>query len=72
VDSHAAALEYVDQQLPRLWELATRRGRPCFTIVCSDHGTAYGEERRHGHRFAHPVVWTVPYAHFVLHPDGRP
>jgi len=68
VDSHAAALEYVDGWAGRLWALAVRRGRPCFTIVCSDHGTAYGEDGHEGHRWAHPVVWTVPYAHFTLHP----
>jgi arylsulfatase A-like enzyme len=68
VDSHAAALEYVDRHVARLWELAVRRGRPCFTIVCSDHGTAYGEDGHTGHRHAHPVVWTVPYAHFTLQP----
>jgi arylsulfatase A-like enzyme len=70
VESHAAALEYVDRHIDRLWALAVRRGRPCFTIVCSDHGTAYGEDGHLGHRLAHPVVWTVPYAHFTLHP-GR-
>jgi hypothetical protein len=40
--------------------------RPCFTIVCSDHGTAYGEDGYAGHRIGHDVVWTVPYADFVL------
>ncbi len=70
VDSHAAALEYVDRHLGRLWSLAVRRGRPCFTIVCSDHGTAYGEDGHVGHRVAHPVVWTVPYAHFILRPGA--
>jgi|GEM_PF-4288067 hypothetical protein len=29
-------------------------------------GTAYGEDGYHGHRLAHPVVWTVPYAEVVL------
>jgi hypothetical protein len=67
-DSHAAALRYVDRQLPRLFGLATRRGRPCFTIMCSDHGTAYGEDGHVGHRIGHDVVWTVPYAHFTLQP----
>ncbi len=38
--SHAAALTYVDSELGRLFDLAASRGRPCFTIVCSDHGTA--------------------------------
>jgi len=69
-DSHAAALEYVDRHLARLFGLATARGRPCFAMVCSDHGTAYGEDGHVGHRVAHEVVWTVPYAEFTLHP-GR-
>jgi arylsulfatase A-like enzyme len=64
--SHAAALEYVDRHLARLFALATGRGRDCFAIVCSDHGTAYGEDGHVGHRLAHEVVWTVPYAEFTL------
>lgn len=67
-DSHAAALEYVDGRVDRLAELVTRRGRPVFTIVCADHGTAYGEDGRYGHRLGHEVVWTVPYAQFTLRP----
>jgi hypothetical protein len=63
--SHAAALEYVDHQLPPLFDALRRRG-PLLAIVCSDHGTAYGEDGYAGHRLAHPVVWTVPYAEFVL------
>jgi hypothetical protein len=35
-------------------------------VICSDHGTAYGEDGFAGHRLAHPVVWTVPYAEFLL------
>ncbi|MCI4066927.1 STM4013/SEN3800 family hydrolase [Micromonospora sp. R77] len=66
--SHAAALEYVDGRLGRLFALVTGRGRPVFTIVCSDHGTAYGEDGHTGHRVGHDVVWTVPYAHFTLEP----
>ncbi len=65
IESHAAALEYVDRHISRLFGLMTRR-RPCFVIVCSDHGTAYGEDGHVGHRVAHDVVWTVPYAEFVL------
>ena len=34
--------------------------------MCSDHGTAYGEDGYWGHRLSHPVVWTVPYAEFAL------
>ncbi|WP_285708001.1 STM4013/SEN3800 family hydrolase [Microtetraspora sp. NBRC 16547] len=64
-ESHAAALEYVDRHIGRLFALMTRR-RPCFAIVCSDHGTAYGEDGHTGHRIGHEVVWTVPYAEFVL------
>ncbi len=37
-----------------------------LAILCSDHGTAYGEDGFRGHRLAHPTVWTVPYAEFVL------
>ena len=71
-DSHAAALEYVDLHLPRLFA-AMRRRRPCFAIVCADHGTAYGEDGYTGHRIGHEVVWTVPYAQFTLpnDPEGR-
>ncbi|MFZ2527010.1 MAG: STM4013/SEN3800 family hydrolase [Rhodococcus sp. (in: high G+C Gram-positive bacteria)] len=69
-DSHAAALRYVDSRLPRLVDLVTAGPRPVFTIVCSDHGTAYGDGGFAGHRLAHDAVWTVPYAHFVL-PAGE-
>lgn len=61
LDSHGAALEYVDRQLPALFAALQRRG-PGFGILCSDHGTTYGEDGYVGHRLAHPVVWTVPYA----------
>jgi hypothetical protein len=61
----AAALAYVDGCLPPLLAALVRRG-PTLAIICSDHGTAYGEAGYHGHRLAHPVVWTVPYAEFVL------
>jgi hypothetical protein len=64
-ESHAAALEYVDRHIGELFELMSAR-RDCFTIVCSDHGTLYGEDGLTGHRVAHPIVWTVPYAEFVL------
>ena len=65
--SQAAALAYVDSQLPPL--IATMRARGgCLAIICSDHGTAYGEGGYTGHRLAHPVVWTVPYAEVVIEP----
>lgn len=63
--SHAAALEYVDAQLPPLFATLQQRA-PTLVILCSDHGTAYGEDGYYGHRIAHPVVWTVPYAEFIL------
>ena len=63
--SHAAALAYVDSQLPPLFDVLRERG-PALAIVCSDHGTAYGEDGYAGHRLAHPVVWTVPYTEFLL------
>lgn len=64
-ETHAAALEYVDRHIGRLFAAMSSRRR-CFAIVCSDHGTAYGEDGYTGHRLGHPVVWTVPYAHFFL------
>jgi hypothetical protein len=63
-ESQAAALAYVDARLPALFDAFARRG-PTFYIFCSDHGTAYGEDGYHGHRLAHPTVWTVPYAEFL-------
>lgn len=64
-ESHIAALAYVDQTLPPLFEAMCRRCS-IFVIICSDHGTAYGEDGYNGHRLAHPVVWNVPYAEFIL------
>lgn len=63
--SHAAALRYVDLHLPRLIDVLRRRG-PLLAIVCSDHGTLYGEDGYVGHRVAHPIVSTVPYAEIEL------
>jgi hypothetical protein len=65
VQSHAAALRYVDGALAALWQALERRG-DSFVIVCSDHGTAYGEDGYLGHRHGHPVVMQVPYAHFRI------
>lgn len=70
LESHAAALEYVDGQLGRLF--AALRGRSSWLVViCSDHGTAYGENGYTGHRLAHPVIWDVPYAEFILSQESR-
>ncbi|WP_363796910.1 STM4013/SEN3800 family hydrolase [Lysobacter firmicutimachus] len=66
-DSHCAALRYVDSALAPLFAVLRERGG-AFAIVCSDHGTAYGEDGYHGHRLAHDTVMTVPYAHFLLDP----
>jgi len=67
LDTHAAALRHVDTALAPLFDACARRG-PCFVIVCSDHGSAYGDDGYSGHRLAHDSVWTVPYAHFFLAP----
>lgn len=66
IESHAAALRYVDGHLPTLLSALARRPRPTFCIVTSDHGTAYGDDGWMGHRLAHPVVWTVPYGEAVV------
>ncbi len=63
LETHAAALRYVDRHIGRLYAVMRR---PCLVIVCSDHGTAYGEDGHVGHRIGHEVVWTVPYAQFIL------
>lgn len=65
IESHRAALIAVDRALPPLFEALEQRG-PTFCILCSDHGTAYGESGYAGHRVAHEVVWQVPYAEFML------
>ncbi len=67
VASHAAALRYVDAHLPRLFDVLRRANdRPVFAVVTSDHGTLYGEDGFVGHRVAHPIVTTVPYAEVML------
>ncbi|MES2934917.1 MAG: STM4013/SEN3800 family hydrolase [Pseudomonadota bacterium] len=65
VATHAAALRYVDSQLPPLFQAFNQRG-DTFVILSSDHGTTYGEEGYTGHRLSHEQVWTIPYAHFLL------
>jgi hypothetical protein len=69
LESHAAALAYVDSQIPPLFEALRRRG-DTLCVLCADHGTAYGEDGYHGHRLGHEVVWTVPYAELLL--QGHP
>lgn len=65
IESHGAALAYVDSQLGKLWEAFQNRN-PTFCIFCSDHGTAYGENSYTGHRLSDETVWTVPYFAGVL------
>jgi hypothetical protein len=67
VETQTAALAYVDRHLPGLFDAVRRRG-PALTVLCSDHGTAFGEDGYAGHRLSHPVVWTVPYAELLLEP----
>jgi len=64
LESHAAALHYVDKCLPPL--IQTLRDRETFLIMCSDHGTLYGEKGFTGHRVGHEAVYTVPYAEQLL------
>ncbi|MBW8683170.1 STM4013/SEN3800 family hydrolase [Chitinophaga rhizophila] len=66
LDSHKAALEYVDSQLPILTAALEQLDKDTFCIICSDHGTAYGEDGYYGHRIGHPSVWDVPMASFIL------
>ncbi len=63
--SQQAALAYVDGQLPTLIDAIRARG-PAIAMMCSDHGTLYGESGHVGHRVAHPAVWTVPYAEMLI------
>lgn len=66
VESHGAALRYVDQELGRLFEGWKSWRGGAFVICCSDHGTCYGEDGCQFHGINHPAVNTVPYKHFNL------
>src|SRR5262249_18765936 len=65
VETQVAALAHVDSCLTPLLGAMRRRG-DCFCLFLGDHGEAYGEDGRFGHRIAHPSVTTVPYADFFL------
>lgn len=65
LETHKAALQHVDSQLPKLIEAVMAHDNT-FCVFCSDHGTAYGEDGYSGHRLSHPVVLTVPYAEVIL------
>lgn len=64
-ETHAAALRYVDSRLAPLFQALAQRGDP-FCILCSDHGTTYGEDGYTGHRLCHEQVCNVPFAAFSL------
>lgn len=66
VQSHAAALRYVDGELGRLFTAWKKQRGSTFVICCSDHGTCYGEDGCQFHGVNHPVVNTVPYKHFFI------
>jgi len=66
LESHAAALIAVDRALAPLFETYKKRPRQTFCVICSDHGTAYGENGYSGHRLAHEVIWNVPYTEFLI------
>jgi len=68
VASQRAALEYVDAQLPALWDALRRRGRRGRAFLLSDHGTLFGEDGYSGHRVGHETVWTVPYGECAWEP----
>lgn len=59
--TQAAALRDLDKHLPPLLDALRERGG-AVGIVCSDHGTCFGDDGLTGHRLAHPAVWNVPYA----------
>jgi hypothetical protein len=69
-DTQRAALAYVDGELPPLFAGMRRRGS-WLCIICSDHGTAYGDDGYRGHRLCHPSIWDVPYAEFILAAAGE-
>ncbi len=65
VETQGAALQTIDAALPPLLSMLRRRA-DVLTIICSDHGTCFGEDGYEGHRIGHDVVWTVPYMETLL------
>lgn len=65
IKTHAAALRYVDEHIKKLFDIFEKRGRT-FCILCSDHGSCYGEDGYHFHCHSHEIVYTVPYMHFFI------
>ena len=66
LETHRAALRYVDSQLGRLFDGWKKKRGETFVVCFSDHGTCYGEDGYVFHGVNHPVVSTVPYKHFFL------
>ncbi len=66
LESHKAALRYVDGEQGWLVGAWKRLRGSAFVICCSDHGTCYGEDGCQFHGINHPIVNTVPYKHFIL------
>jgi hypothetical protein len=64
-DTQRAALADFDSHLPRLLDAAQARA-PVLAIICSDHGSAFGDDGYRGHRLGHPAVWDVPYMQAIL------
>ncbi|OVD95456.1 membrane protein, partial [Salmonella enterica subsp. enterica] len=56
----------IDARIDGLLNIFRQTGGETFVIVCSDHGTCYGEDGKYFHSFNHPIVNTVPYMHFLL------
>ncbi len=65
IQTHQSALVAVDRALDTLFSYCRSR-RKTFCIICSDHGTTYGEDGYFGHRCGHEVVWNVPYKEFMV------
>ncbi len=66
LESHGAALRYVDGELGRLFDGWKKMRGGAFVICCSDHGTCYGEDGCQFHGINHPAVDAIPYKHFFL------
>lgn len=63
--TQGAALANIDRHLPLLMAAFRERGG-AVGIICSDHGTCFGDDGYTGHRLAHEAVWTVPYAEVAV------
>lgn len=63
--THSAALKYVDDNIENLLNIFRNKGKT-FVILCSDHGTCYGEDGYYFHNVSNEIVYTVPYKHFII------